>query len=348
MKAAIIGVQSARPSEGVRFVTDWPEPPAEVPAEHVRLRVLASALNHLDLWVAKGVPGLTLSYPRVSGCDACGEVIGVGAGVDSSWMGRRVIVNAAQRQEEVFRPLDPPEPRTEEIIMQGEHTNGFHCERVDVPVGNVQAIGAEVAATEAAAFGLTFLTAWSMMVGKGEIRPGQWVLITGIGGGVATAALAIAKHHGCRVVVTSRHGAKLERARQLGADEVVLDGGADWSREARKKTGGRGFDLAVDSVGKATHLWCIKSLARGGTYVTPGCTSGPDAVTDLARVFWNQLRIMGSTMGTREEFAQIAALYRAGKLRPMIDRVFPAAKAQEAFARLEAGEQFGKIVLDWK
>jgi NADPH:quinone reductase-like Zn-dependent oxidoreductase len=180
------------------------------------------------------------------------------------------------------------------------------------------------------------------------LRPGQVVLVTGIGGGVATAALAIAKERACRVIVTSRHQVKLDAAKALGADEGVLDAGADWSRQVRALTGGRGVDMAVDSSGKATHLWCIKSLARGGVYATPGCTSGADATTDLARIFWNQLRILGSTMGSNQEFAQLAAMYRAGRFRPVVDRVFPAARGAEGFARLESGEQFGKVVLDWR
>src|SRR5262249_27783074 len=155
---------------------------------------------------------------------------------------------------------------------------------------------------------------------------GQSVLITGIGGGVALAAMAIALHMGCPVIVTSRHQWKLDRARELGAIATVLDQAQDWSKEVRAWSGGGGagggVDLAVDSSGKATHMKCLKSLARGGAYVTPGCTSGPDATTDLARIFWNQLRILGSTMGTNTEFAEVAALYRAGKLKPVIDKTF--------------------------
>jgi NADPH:quinone reductase-like Zn-dependent oxidoreductase len=165
---------------------------------------------------------------------------------------------------------------------------------------------------------------------------------------VALAALAIAKHLGCGVAVTSRHQWKLDRAKELGADQTVLDEGADWSKEARKWTGGRGFDLAVDSSGKATHLGCIRALARGGAYVTPGCTSGPDATTDLARIFWNQLRLLGSTMGSNAEFAEVAALYRSGALKPVVDSVHKAEQGAEAFARLESGEQFGKVVVEWE
>jgi NADPH:quinone reductase-like Zn-dependent oxidoreductase len=231
----------------------------------------------------------------------------------------------------------------------GEHHNGAHAEMFACPADNLAAIADDADPIEAAAFGLCALTAYSMMVTKANLRPGQSVLITGIGGGVATSALAIAKHLGCPVAVTSRHQWKLDRARELGADLALLDDGSgSWSKQVRAWTDKRGVDLAVDSVGKATHLGCIKSLARGGAYVTPGCTSGPDATTDLARLFWNQLRLLGSTMGSNDEFAEVASLYRAGKLAPVVDRVFKPDECRDAYARLESQEQFGKIVIDWR
>jgi NADPH:quinone reductase-like Zn-dependent oxidoreductase len=350
MRAAVITAQvsgTAPVASVVKVVSDFPDPPPPANRE-VRVRTLCSALNHLDLWVGKGVPGLSLTYPRIGGSDACGVVESVGPNVDGAWVGKRVILNAAVVQAEPYKPLDPPEPGVSDIAMIGEHVNGAHCQFFNAPVSNVQAIRDNQDPADAAAFGLTFLTAYSMMIGKAGLKPGQWVLITGIGGGVATAALAIAKAWSCRAIVTSRHQWKLDRARELGADEVILDNGEDWSQSVRKTTGGRGVDIAVDSTGKATHLKCIKSLARGGAYVTPGATSGPDAVTDLTRIFWNQLRVLGSTMGTNEEFAQVAALYRDGALKPVVDKVYKADQTAEAYARLEAGEQFGKIVIDWR
>jgi NADPH:quinone reductase-like Zn-dependent oxidoreductase len=245
-------------------------------------------------------------------------------------------------------PADPPgstlAPNYELI---GEHRLGAHAEKFNVPAANLAPVG-DADAEQAAAFGLCALTAYSMMVTKGNLRPGQSVLITGIGGGVATSALAIAKHLGCPVVVTSRHQRKLDEATKLGADHAILDAGQDWSKDLRAWTNKRGVDMAVDSVGKATHLNCIKSLARGGAYVTPGCTTGPDATTDLARIFWNQLRLFGSTMGSNAEFAEVTALFRAGLLRPVVDTVFTPEKAAEAYRRLEEGEQMGKIVIRWR
>lgn len=347
MRAIVVERQGNPVTPNIRYRTDWPDLSAPGPG-WIAVRTLASAFNHMDLWVGRGVPGLTLTYPRVSGCDACGVVEAVGEGVDKAWVGRRVIVNAATRVPERTHPDDPPgttlSPQYELI---GEHHNGMFAERFLIPAANAAAVSDAADPAEAAAFGLCALTAYSMICTKGQLRPGQAVLITGIGGGVATSALAIARHLGCPVAVTSRHQWKLDRAKELGAALCVLDQGQDWSKDVRAWTRKRGVDMAIDSSGKATHLNCIKSLARGGAYVTPGCTSGPDATTDLARVFWNQLRFFGSTMGSNEEFAEVAALYRAGALKPVVDRVFTPEQASEAYARLEAGEQFGKIVIRW-
>jgi NADPH:quinone reductase-like Zn-dependent oxidoreductase len=209
------------------------------------------------------------------------------------------------------------------------------------------AIG-DIDPVEAAAFGLTHLTAWRMMVHRAGLRPGQSVLVTGIGGGVALAALKIALHLGCTTIVTSRSHAKLDRAKTLGAHHGVLDKGADWSREVRTLTKKRGVDLVVDSIGAAVHLWCIKSLARGGTFATCGATTGAEGTTDLTRVFWNQLRIVGSTMGDMREFGEVVSLLRSRAILPVIDEVFKPGDAGKAYTRLEAGEQFGKIVIDWR
>lgn len=330
----------------IAVVDDWPDP--EKPARgEATIRVLASALNHMDLWVGMGIPGVEISYPHIGGCDVCGEVEAVGDDVDKSWIGRRVMMNAAVAQPQPERPGDPPASTlAPEYQLIGEHHHGAHRARFNAPVGNLADVGS-ADPVETAAFGLTFLTAWSMMITKGGLRAGQSVLITGIGGGVATAALRIAKHYGCQTVVTSRHEWKLDRASEMGADHGVLDDGSDWSKAVRTWTDKRGVDMAVDSVGKPTHLPCIKSLARGGAYVTPGCTAGPNATTDLARIFWNQLRILGSTMGTNEEFREIAALFRSGALKPVVDSVFDAADAPKAWERLEQGEQLGKIVIKW-
>ncbi len=348
MKALTITAQAKPVAPQVEF-KDHPDLPPLEPHE-ARVRTLASALNHLDLWVGMGVPGLTLDYPRVSGCDACGIVEEVGEEVDQAWLGRKVILNAAVEQAIEEHPDAPPATHLAPAYdLIGEHTTpGTHAEFFTAPVEQLAAIADGADPVQASAFGLASLTAYSMMRTKADLQPGQSVLITGIGGGVALAALAIAKHLGCPTIVTSRHQWKLDKATELGATHAILDEGQDWSRAVRAATGKRGVDLAVDSIGKATHLACIKSLARGGAYVTPGCTTGPDATTDLARIFWNQLRILGSTMGSVDEFREVTALFNAGHLSPVIDSVHTPAEGRAAFERLESGEQFGKVVIDWR
>lgn len=333
MRAALIASAGSPVAPNISVVDDWPDPAPRL--GDVLVRTEASALNHLDLWVGAGIPGLDLSYPRISGSDACGRVESVGEGVDTSWIGKRVVLNAAV-------PTDRGD-----ISMIGEHDPGVHAELFVAPESNVADIG-EVEAVEAAAFGLVHLTAWRMLVTRAALRSGMDVLITGIGGGVALAALGIAGHLGCRTIVTSRHQWKLDRAIELGASEAVLDEGDDWSRAVRSHCDGRGVDVCVDSIGAAVHGPALRSLARGGTLVTCGCTSGPNATTDLARIFWNQLSLLGSTMGDMAEFEASLALLRDGSLSPVIDSVHEAQDAATAFERLEGASQFGKVVIRWQ
>lgn len=343
MRALITSRQGTPVARNIQFVEDWPDP-KPIPG-HVVVRTEASALNQLDLTVGKGVPGLDLTYPRISGSDAAGIVERVGDGVDKDWLGRRVLLNAAVSQPDPIKPDVMPAESGRRMI--GEHDQGALAELFLAPVGNVLEIG-EVDPVDAAAFGLTHLTAWRMLWTRAGIRPGMWVLIPGIGGGVALALLNIARHFGCRTIVTSRHESKLELALNIGAEHGVLDTGQDWSRDVRQITGKRGVDVCADSIGKAVHLQCIKSLARCGTFVTCGATTGFDAVTDLGRIFWNQLNLIGSTMGDMDEFRQVTALLRNGAFRPVVDSVFEAKDGHEAFARLESGQQFGKVVIRWR
>ncbi|MHC4415703.1 MAG: zinc-binding dehydrogenase [Planctomycetota bacterium] len=342
MRAAVIVRQGAPVAPNVEVVDDWPGPTAG--SGEVVVRTEATALNHLDLHVGRGVPGLDLTYPRVTGADGCGRVDSVGKDVDPSWIGRRVLLNAALPQTPVTRPEADPTPG--EIRMIGEHDPGTLAEKFVAPVENVLAIG-DSDPVDAAAFALTHLTAWRMLMTRAGLRAGQTVLITGIGGGVALALLNISKHFGCTTIVTSRHRWKLDKALQHGADHAIQDRGEDWSREVRGLTDKRGADICADSIGKAVHESCLRSLARGGVLVTCGCTSGADAGTDLTRMFWNQLSMVGSTMGDMSEFRQVVSLLRSGALKPVIDTVHDAAGASEAYARLESGEQFGKVVIRW-
>lgn len=337
MRAAVITSEGTPVAKNVETVDDWADLAAE--SNGVIVKTEASALNHLDLWVGEGMPGLGLEYPRISGSDGCGIVSAVGDGVDSSWVGKRVLLNAAITTEgEVCHAK-------QEIRMIGEHDNGTNAEYFSAPVSNIIDVG-DVDPVDAAAFGLTHLTAWRMLTTCAQLKERQTVLITGIGGGVALAALNICKHFECRTIVTSRHQWKLDRAIELGAIDAILDEGEDWSRTTRSLTDKQGVDVCIDSVGGPLHLSIIKSLARGGTLVTCGCTAGATPKTDLTRIFWNQLSVLGSTMGTMDEFTAAVQLLRGGMM-PVIDSVHEAVDAQQAFARLESSDQFGKVVIRW-
>jgi len=258
-----------------------------------------------------------------------------------------VVLNAAVPREETEDPAQPPRSSiAPSYVLIGEHGQGTHAERFVAPVTNLASVG-DADPGRAAAAGATLLTAYSMMLGKGHLRPGQAVLITGIGGGVATAALALAHWLGCRIAVTSRHAWKLERAHDLGAQLTILDSGQDWSKEIRAWTNKRGVDMVVDTIGAAVHLACVKSLTRGGALVLAGATTGAAPQTDLTRVFWNQLRILGSTMATQQEFREAVALFCSGAVEPLVDARYPWSQAPAAWAKLEAGEQMGKLLLDW-
>lgn len=342
MKAIAVMTGGAPVAPNVEII-ELPEP--EPGPGEVRVRTEAAGLNHLDLWVGQGIPGVDRPWPRVTGCDGVGRIDAVGAGVDADWKGRRVIMNAAVLVPE--SPHPDARPAGEDFRLVGEHSPGAMAEAFLAPVSNLLELPEEIDASEAAAYGLTHLTAWRMITTRARATAGDWVLIPGIGGGVALAALGICRHLGCRTVVTSRHQWKLDRAMELGADHAVLDDGEDWSRPVRGLTGRRGVDVCIDSVGKAIHASCIRSLARGGRFVTCGCTSGGDAVTDLTRIFWNQLSILGSTMGDMEEFRQVVGLLTGGHLRPVVDRIHGPEGAREAWSRLESGSQFGNLVIDW-
>lgn len=343
MKAIVIERQGNPVAANVSLVDGRDQPQPGIGEALVRTE--ASALNSLDLWVGRGLPGIDTRYPFSSGSDGAGTVVALGSGVDPAWLGRRILLNAAVVQQQQPHPLRAE--AGEDISMIGEHVEGTMREFFTAPVANLLDIG-DTDAVQAAAFGLTHLTAWRMLMTRARLQAGSTVLVTGIGGGVALALLNIAKHFGCRVVVTSRHQEKLDRAMALGAAHGVLDDGSDWSKGVRAWTGRRGVDVVADSVGKAVHLQSIKSLARGGVFVTCGATTGGDATTDLTRVFWNQLSILGSTMGDMSEFRAVAALLQSGAIKPIVDSVHTPHNARAAFERLESREQFGKVVIDWR
>ncbi len=313
--------------------------------DDVLVRIHCAALNRLDLFMLGGLPHITITPPWIVGSDGAGvvEAAGPRAGVRE---GERVMLNPGVSCGTCEYCRDEADPLCLTYGILGEHHPGTIAEYVVVPSCNVAPIPDEVPFAEAAAFPLATLTAWRMVVTRAQVRSGDQVLIWGIGGGVAQQALQIAKGRGARVWVTSSSDEKLERARALGADELLNHARVDVGREVRARTGKRGVDVVVDSVGAATWKQSLGALGKRGRLVTCGGTSGPMVETDVRRLFWNQWTIMGSTMGTRSEFAAIAAELAAGRLRPVVDSVTPMAEGRAAYERLQGGEQFGKVVVE--
>ena len=308
------------------------EAPDPVPGEgEVLIRLRASALNHLDVWIRKGLP--SVPKPRILGADGAGVVEALGDGVTGFEPGERVVINPG---------IEVGDGR---IHVIGEHGDGTNAELIAVPATNVHPIPDGLSFEEAAAFPLVFETAYRMLVTRAGLREGEWVLAWGIGGGVSTAALAIAKALGARAIVTSSSDAKLERARELGADATVNHATGDVKAAVQEATGGRGVDVVVENVGEATWQTSLSVAAPGGRITVCGATTGPNPPAGLHRIWWKQLSILGSTMGTGEDFAAAYELVATGRARPVVDEVLPLEQIRAAHERLEAGEQLGKIVL---
>jgi NADPH:quinone reductase-like Zn-dependent oxidoreductase len=298
---------------------DAPDP--EPGPGDVLVRLRAASLNHLDLWIRKGLP--SVPKPRILGAD--------GAGLRED-TGERVVIN-------------PGIEHGERIDVVGEHMDGTHAELVAVPETNVYPLPDELSFEEAAAFPLVFETAHRLLVTKAQLHEGEWVLLWGIGSGVATAGLAIAKALGARALVTSSSDEKLERARALGADATVNHASGDVGAAVQEATGGKGVEVVLEHVGEATWQTSLQSARAGGRIVVCGATSGPNPPAALHRIWWKQLTIYGSTMGTREDFEAAYGLVKSGRAKPVVDSVLPLAEARAAHERMEAGKQFGKIVL---
>ena len=307
---------------------DAPDP-EPAPGE-VLISLRAASLNHLDLWVRRGLP--SVPKPRILGADGAGIVAALGEGVDGLAEGDRVVIN-------------PGLEHGDRISVVGEHMDGTHAELVAMPVGNVHPLPESISFEDAAAFPLVFETAYRMLVTRARLQPDEWVLVWGVGGGVATAALAIAKALGAHVLATSSSDAKLERARELGADATVNHAGGDVRAEAKRVTDGRGIDVVVEHVGEATWANSLAVARVGARIVVCGATSGPNPPAQLHRIWWKQLDVLGSSMGTNADFDGAYELVRSGRARPVVDSVFPLAETQAAHERLESGEQFGKVVL---
>ncbi|HKG94238.1 MAG TPA: zinc-binding dehydrogenase [Gemmatimonadaceae bacterium] len=328
----------------VEFRNDLPVPEIRG-ALDVRVRVGAAALNHLDLFVVGGLPGITITPPWILGADAAGVVDAVGPEVSGLRVGDMVVINPGTSCGVCEYCRLGEEPLCLRYGILGEHVPGTFAEYVVAPARSVHAIPAGTGIEAAAAFPLATLTAWRMVVTRAQLRAGEDVLIWGIGGGVALAALQIAKALGARAWVTSGSDEKLARARALGADETINHRAVDVGREVRARTGKRGVDVVIDNVGEATWKQSLGALGKLGRLVTCGATSGPMVETDVRRMFWNQWTLMGSTMGSDAEFAAIVDELRQGRLLPPVDTVYALADGRAAFERLQSGRQFGKVVL---
>jgi zinc-binding alcohol dehydrogenase/oxidoreductase len=291
-------------------------------AGEVLVRLRAASLNHLDLWIRKGLP--SVPKPRILGAD--------GAGIRED-TGERVVIN-------------PGLEHGDTITVVGEHMDGTHAELVAIPEGNVYPLPDEISFEEAAAFPLVFETAYRLLVTKAGLSEGEWVLLWGIGSGVATAGLAIAKALGARALVTSSSDEKLERARELGADAAVNHAEGDVIAAVKEATGGAGVDVVLEHVGEATWARSLQAARPGGRIVVCGATSGANPPAALHRIWWKQLTIYGSTMGTKEDFEGAFELVKTGRAKPVIDSVLSLADARAGHERMEAGEQFGKIVFE--
>jgi len=314
----------------------------EVPAPRsgpgeVLVHLKAAALNHRDVWIRMGMQ-MADRLPLIPGSDGAGLVAEVGPGTEGWKVGDAVVINPSlhwgdreDRPSPAFTILGGPDP-------------GTYAEYIAVPAENVFPKPAPLSFEEAAAMPLASLTAWRAVITRGRVRPGERVVVLGVGGGVATFALQIARAAGAMVIVTSSSDAKLERARDLGADLVINYTSEDWEKIVLERTGG-GADVVIDSVGKETWGKALRALRPGGRLVSFGATTGRATEVDIRHVFWNQIGILGTTMGSPREFAAMLHLYETGRLKPVVDSVFPLRDAPSAHRRMDEGQQFGKIVL---
>jgi NADPH2:quinone reductase len=320
-------------------------PPPEPGAGEVLIEIKAAALNHLDLWVRRGWPGLKLTMPHIGGADGAGLVARLGPGVSGIEVGARVAINPGVNayEDEFTRRGDHSMSPGYGIL--GESRSGTFAEFVAVPAQNLFPMPDHATFEETAAAQLVYQTAWRMLITRAKLQAGESVLIIGAGGGVNSAAIQMAKLAGAEVYALTSTEEKMSKARELGADHVINYKQEDWVKRILEMTGKRGVDVVVDNVGQATWKQSLLAARRGGRIVTVGNTSGPFAETDIRYLFFKQLTILGSTMSNPDEFRQVMSLIWAGKLRPVIDRVMPLSEGREAHAIMERGEQFGKIVL---
>jgi NADPH:quinone reductase-like Zn-dependent oxidoreductase len=331
----------------LEYRTDLPKP--EPRRGEIRIRVKAAALNHLDLFVVAGMPGVKITPPWILGADATGVIDAIGdlSGISDNHLkvGDSVIVNPGLSDHTCEFCQAGEHSLCVNFGLLGEHAPGTLAEYIVVPARNARNIPKDKPVEQAAAFTLATLTAWRMVVTRARVKRTDNVLIWGIGGGVALAAFDIVRHIGATTWVTSHSDEKLALARGLGAENVLNYTATDVGTEIRARTKKRGVDVVFDTVGEATWPQSLGALGKGGRLVTCGATSGPMVQMDVRRLFWNQWDIMGSTMGNDAEFDAVTNEYRAGHFTPLVDSVFDISQGRQAFERLQSGQQFGKIVV---
>jgi NADPH:quinone reductase-like Zn-dependent oxidoreductase len=311
--------------------------------DQVLIRICACALNHLDLWVRRGLPGVQL--PHILGSDIAGEVLSIGEYVTGFHPGQRVLLAPMHFCGHCPACLAGLQNQCREFTALGNTVDGGNCEQIAISAANVIPIPDALDFTQAASVPLVFLTAWHMLVGRANIRPGQTVLILGGSSGVGIAAIQIAKLFHCRVIATAGNESKLAKALALGADHVIHHYQQKISEEVRKITNKQGCDIVFEHVGAATWDESLKSLKSAGTLVTCGATTGPDAKLNLNHLFARQLTVLGSYMGTMSELHEVLAHLFAGRLKPVVDRTFPLQDLQAAHEYLEKSQMFGKVVI---
>ena len=339
MKAAIFHEYGG--PEVIR-IEDISEP--EAGPGQVLVEVEAVGVNHLDLWVRQGLPGIKSVMPHIGGCDFTGTVKALGPGAAGFEVGQRVIDYPVQSYGGVpFYLCDDPPPGGFQLI--GEQTNGAMCELIAVDVPNLQPLPENLSFEEGAAVPVVFITAWRMLTERAALRPGETLLVQGAGSGVGSAAIQIGKLLGARVIASTSTPEKMARAKELGADETINYREESISGRRREITGRGGADVVFEHVGDATWGESVKSAAYHGRIVTCGATTGFEGKTNLAFLFAKQLSVLGSTMGSLACFKRVLRFLAEGKLRPVVDRVMGLDECRRAHEIIEAGEQFGKIVL---
>jgi NADPH:quinone reductase-like Zn-dependent oxidoreductase len=318
--------------------------PSPLPGE-VLVRVEACALNHLDLWTRRGLPGRPVAFPHILGNDIAGEIAAIPAAVEGLEAGQRVMLSPGTSCGRCAMCLSGEDSLCRRYRILGAHLPGGYAELVCCPAANVIPLPESIGFEEAAAFPLVFLTAWRMLVTRARVKVDETVLVWGAGSGVGMAAVQVAKLFGARVIATAGSDAKLENARRLGADEVLNHSTQDVAAEVRRLTGKRGAEIVIEHVGQATWKASILALAHGGRLVTCGATTGPEGVTDLRYVYSKQLSLLGSYMGSKGELLEACSFFFGGRLRPVIHEVLPLAEARRAHETMEKREHFGKLVL---